>query len=361
MPEIKRFKLILSLILLLLPAYFLQAQPIQAEPIQAQPKHELLSEMPPANQRRPEQTFLTFPEWFIVYISADYAQVLKQNRPSDFPYFGYIWQFWQAYAKVYALTKDRYPLNLGYHVMIMVIGISTTVELTLKGLYENSWGKWTEQLAAEPTSEDVFAANTAQAYVDFIKVYPWYQFDFGASLQQLWFQTSWWGHHWLRKWERKIILTKEYGFKAVYAWLIKKLTLLSYGEESAFTLIWVDTVPHSLLSVHPDLKVLKQVDSKSQWVLLKRYDAFKDEALLLAQAGLQFHQIAGNQTDILLSFIAPCAWQKDVAHASILFKQPILIEPTKTRIAISVPVGHLSQVLNELSRQGLRIEHIYDY
>ena len=56
---------------------------------------------PEEHRRTPEQTFLTFPEWFLVHSPAEYAAFIKDQRPSDFPYFGHIDQFWQSYRAVY--------------------------------------------------------------------------------------------------------------------------------------------------------------------------------------------------------------------------------------------------------------------
>lgn len=45
-------------------------------------------------KRDESQTYLTLPEWYLVYSPAEYAQYLKDKPPSGFPYFGSIRQFW---------------------------------------------------------------------------------------------------------------------------------------------------------------------------------------------------------------------------------------------------------------------------
>src|SRR5437870_5113789 len=57
---------------------------------------------PDGYARREDQTYLTLPEWYIVYSADEYAAFLAQNRPSGFPYFRAAWQFWQAYDDVCA-------------------------------------------------------------------------------------------------------------------------------------------------------------------------------------------------------------------------------------------------------------------
>ncbi len=49
--------------------------------------------------RNEDQTFLTLPEWYIVFSSEEYANFLKYNLPSDFPYFSSIIQFWKIYGE----------------------------------------------------------------------------------------------------------------------------------------------------------------------------------------------------------------------------------------------------------------------
>src|SRR5918997_373623 len=94
-------------------------------------------------QRREDQTFLTLPEWYIVYSADEYAAFLAQDQPSAFPYFRAVAQFWQAYYDVCTVTRDRYPFNSGTHLMLAVIGTSFTAENVFKGIYENSVGRVT--------------------------------------------------------------------------------------------------------------------------------------------------------------------------------------------------------------------------
>ena len=183
---------------------------------------------------------------------------------THFPYFGHIGQFWQSYGAVYEATKDADSFNWGYHVMVTVIGTSTTVEYALKSAYETLIGRLSELTRTHgPTEEDVFAADVAQDYVDFIRVVPWYEYDFAGKLQALWRETSLWGPDLIRKWERKYALTTEYGVKALYGWIIKKLTELGYEEAISVTALVVDRLPEAALAQLPELKVLRQLHGES--------------------------------------------------------------------------------------------------
>jgi hypothetical protein len=316
---------------------------------------------PQEHRRGTEQTFLTFPEWFLVHSPAEYAMFVKQHDPDDFPFWGHIGQFWQSYKAVHRATKDNYPFNFGYHVMIMVIGTSTTVEYALRSAYETVIGRltaWTR--GREMTAEDRFGAKVAQDYVDFIRVRPWYEFDFFGRLCQLWSETSPGGSGVLRKWERKYALTTEYGIKGVYGWLIRKATQASYDAPVPVTAALVDRLPDGAEKNLPELKVLQRYPDGSTLASLPRYEAFTTYSASLSKQGASFQEIAGNRSVILVSLIVPTHWQAG-AEDKVLFEQPIITRPTHKRIVLIVPVASLAGMLNRVSAQGFELEHVYDY
>src|SRR5262249_46956180 len=90
----------------------------------------------PKNPDQPaDQTFLTYPEWFLVFSPREQTSYLSTTEtPSRFPYLGHVGQLWEGYGVVSDATR-AYPFNLGYHVMIVVIASSTTVEYGLESAY----------------------------------------------------------------------------------------------------------------------------------------------------------------------------------------------------------------------------------
>ncbi len=261
---------------------------------------------PIEDQRGTEQTFLTFPEWFLVHSPAEYAAYVRSHTPSAFPFLGHIRQFWQSYATVSEAANDGYPFNFGYHVMILVIGSSTTVEYFLRSAYENLVGRLSEATQdGGPTPEDSYAARVAQAYVDFIRVKPWYEFDFFGRLAGLWRDTPLTGPDAIRKWERKYALTTEYAIKGAYGWLIGLATEAGYDPAAETTVVVLDRMPDDLTSnTLAKLKVLtpaKPLYHGEVLASLPRYQAFTDTASALAFQGVEFQEIAGNRGPILLS------------------------------------------------------------
>ena len=289
----------------------------------------------PAEHVRPaDQTFLTYPEWFLVFSPAEYATFTRAHDPSEFPFLGHIKQFWESYHAVWRATRGKYPFNGGYHLMIMVIGTSTTAEYALRSAYETVIGRLAEETRRHgPTQEDVLASRVAQEYVDFIRVEPWYEFDFVDRLRQLWTTTDLWGRDPIRKWERKYALTSEYGVKAIYGWMIKKATKATYEEPLPVTVV---------------------IDDRGVARTLPRYEAFMKEAAALAKQGVEFREIAGNRGDILLSVIVPASTRGD----HVILRQPILTEPGRERLLISVPVAQLAPTLR---RYEGSLEHVFDF
>ncbi|MBC7545516.1 MAG: FAD-dependent oxidoreductase [Candidatus Sericytochromatia bacterium] len=315
----------------------------------------------PGYQRDEAQTYLTLPEWLLVFGPDDYAHWVQAKAPSGYPYFGAIGQFWSYYGDVCTSTKAKYPFNFGYHAMVMVIGSSFTVENAIKGLYEGTIGQVTERLGRGGMSaEDAFGAKVAQEYVDFIRVEPWYEFPFANRLKRLWGETSLTGPDMLRKWERRLTLSLEYAVKAQYALLIKAGTKLAYGEEDTHVLALASNVTPAAVSAIPQAKIVRQFPDGTTLLSLPRYEAFHKSVTSLVNAGGMFQEIAGNGT-ILVTSIVPAAWRYDLAAGQVLFDKPILSDPALKRVTIAAPVEALHQIVLGLGERHFPIEHIFDY
>jgi hypothetical protein len=286
---------------------------------------------PPEHRRGEDQTFLTFPEWYLVHSPAELAQFLSLRRPpSEFPWGGHIAQFWQGYRAVAHEIRD-YPFNGGYHLMVAVIGASTTVEYGLRA-----------------------------AYVDFIRIDPWYLFDFITPLRELWTATPMLGNNLPRKWERRFALSTEYLVKAGYAWLIKLGTQSVYEAARPVTAVVLDRAPAPLPPALPELRRLEGLDDAGA-VTVPRYRAFMAYAQALAEQGRSFREIAGNRGPIVVSVIVRSDVARPVAPQRSLFTQPILTQPGWERRVIAVPVPELAAQLRRWRLGEVQVEHVYDF
>ena len=318
---------------------------------------------PPEDRRTADQTFLTFPEWFLVHSPAEYARYLSRAEPpSAFPLFAHIGQFWQGYAAVND-EVSRFAFNGGYHLMVMVIGTSTTVEYALKGVYEHTVGRLAEATVTgdSPVPEERLGADYAQAYVDFIRIEPWYKFDFLAPLGQLWNELPLMGPNLIRRWERRFALTTELLVKEGYARLIKLGTQSVYEAARPTTAIVLDRSPAPDAAGYPDF-VAKATGGPEILASVPRYEPFTAYSRWIAAQGVDFREIAGNDGDILVSLLVPTGWMAS-APARTLFEQPILTRPGQKRVVLTVRVPQLAALLRSFGekRGGVVVEHIYDF
>jgi hypothetical protein len=111
----------------------------------------------------------------------------------------------------------------------------------------------------------------------------------------------------------------------------------------------------------PDIKLLENFTDGSALVTVPRYEAFMGYSQGLAQQGLDFREIAGNQTIILVSLIGPESWTPKTGISKILFEQPILTQRGFKRVAATVEVKSMGKALREWSEQRISVEHIFDY
>jgi hypothetical protein len=305
----------------------------------------------PAKDVRPaDQTFLTYPEWFLVFSPEEQAHYFKEHTSSSFPFMSHTAQIWESYKIVNDQIKGNFPSNPGYHFMIWVIGSSASVEYSIKAWYETVIGRITDT-DVPVTEEDKFNAQFTQEYVDFIKTTPWYAFDFGSRLGELW-RTPFFGDHFLRKAERKYILTSELLVKAGYGKLIGMGTKTVYDEALLTTAVVMDSCTSSSLKTFADGSVL---------MYAPRYDSFSVTAAVLAKCGCIFKEVAGNSSAILITVRVPADSFLTFAGTQIIFTQVIASKPSEKRIALTVPVSGLSELLKQLDAEHVFIEHIFDF
>jgi hypothetical protein len=315
------------------------------------------------NKRPLEDSYFSYPEWYIVWSYEERAQYLPKNLPSGFPYFTSIGQYWRSYCFICGLTQSRHQFNFGDHLSSFVLGGSFALEYSIRGAYEQTIGRLSEWTSShELVEEDAYAARVAREYADFVYIRPFYEFHFAHALKQLWKETPLWGKHPFRKWERKFILSVDYGLEAFYAWVLEKASHLTYGVESDETYTWIENAPESVFKEFPRVKIVAETARPSYIVSIPRYQEFTDLAVQLAKRDVHFAQIAGND-EIMLTIIAPKNWSCDSppGDSSFLFTESFLTQPNVKRIALECPVRSLHAVLNNLASCGGKIEHIYDY
>lgn len=311
--------------------------------------------------RSASQTYLTLPEWYIVYSADELAGFLRESAPSGFPYFRSIGQFWRLYGHVLGATWRT--ADWGYQAMIAIIGPSFSLEYFFKGLYENTVGRLTEltipgKWSEGPTVEDRFATTLAWDYAAFMHATPWYEFPFRARLGDLWGLDGPVDTTALRRAERRGALTGELLFKTAWGAAVAQMSGGAYDPEAAVIHAWVRKSP-----VASDERITKREDlgPDDELLALPRYEPFTKVVRGLADQGVRFVEIAGNDA-ILVQIIVPAAWHDGAARGERLVEWPILTDRSQKRVAVTVAVPRLHEVLPSLAAEpGVTIDHIYDF
>ncbi|MFK7800570.1 MAG: hypothetical protein AB8G95_02965 [Anaerolineae bacterium] len=311
--------------------------------------------------RGEDQSYLTVPEWYIVFNADEFGFFLKEGRTSQFPWFKAIYQFWETYYAVCGQTADEYPFNWRYQQILLIIGPSFTLENSVRALYAKTFSfaaEWTN--FSGPTEEEIFYQQTQAEYGAFLHTVPWFNFPFQERRQELWSETSVIGPAPIRKWERKLAISTEYLIKSVYGYFIQQGAAASFGEIPLETFLWVDNFDESILESQLDLKLYKTLENGEAIVSVPRYEQFTVMVPELAEAGLEFVEIAGNG-EIVMAILVPQAWEYDLTAGDVFLEQTYLSRPELKRLVVTVPVDQLHAVLLEVAEQELTLEHLYDY
>jgi hypothetical protein len=362
--------LYLIIIVILIPivglAYgWLTTEPLDATPLpgvdDAAPPAELAATIRtaiPGYQRPEEATFLTYPEWAIVYHAREYAAFVKDNRESGFSYWAYIGRFWQDYAMVIRASAD-YPFNFSNHQMLVVIGTSHTIENAIQWGYENTIGRLTEWTSGKKTAVDRYQANVATEYAAFLDQVPWYQFPYAKKRARLFAVVPDAGDDPVRTTERKWAFGAADSIKQGYADLIK--LALAATADPAFLDIHVWAKGPVAASIRPEKDTFLERDMGAEGAVFvtRRYQVFTDMIPRLIERGVTFVEIGGND-EILLTVLSPAAVTAPEGSRT-LFSYELPAEPGKFRTGLIAAVRRLDTVLPALKSSGATLEHVYDY
>jgi hypothetical protein len=312
------------------------------------------------NDRRNEvNSYLTYPEWSIVHAYEDLAGVMRRGSESDYDYFGAIGRYWSSLCSITEMSSRRGTIKGEFKGLLYVIGLSFAGEMGIKGLYEKTIGRMTAWVRGDTrTAEDEFALTLADDYAAFLRQTPWYQYPFGGKLFQFWRETPMSGDNVIRKIERRIALTLEWGAKSLYA------KVLGAGAAASPAPLRIKSVVKDLAAsdVVADrrITIVQALDGGGAIVETDRYRTFTEIMQGLAARGRNFSEIAGNQ-NILITVLAPDGKTTLPGGTSLLFEVPVGARPGWRRLALDVKVPGLTAAIREIERTGLVLEHVYDY
>lgn len=312
----------------------------------------------PGYQRPEESTYLTYPEWAIVYAAREYAGFVRDNQPSGFPYWSYIGRFWQDYATVIR-ASSAYKFNFANHQMLAVIGTSHSIEHALQWAYENTVGRITEATAGRRTAADAYQADVSGQYAAFLNQVPWYQFPYAEKRAGLFAVEPAPGDDSIRTGERKLAFGLAYSIKQGYADLIKSALAATADPAFLDIHVWAKGPVGEATRGEADTALERDFGEDGAVFVTKRYQVFTDMIPRLIDKGVSFVEIGGND-EIMVTVLS----NDEIAvpeGARLLFAYQLPAELSARRTGLTVAVRKLHTVLPALTKAGARLEHVYDY
>ena len=231
----------------------------------------------------------------------------------------------------------------------------------MKGAYEKTVGRLFEWVRGPgKTAEDVFAARDLAAYAVFLRQTPWYAYPFGSRMAAFWRETPWRGGDLLRKLERRVVFTLEYGTKAIYGWLIGRASASALGLADQEIKTVVVGLQAADVARDPRIKVVRELGAGRTLIVTPRYRAYTEVVVGLARRGRDLAEIAGNRR-VLVTVTTPSAPVPVVSGVQEMFAVPVQSVAGLRRVGLDMPVGQLAPFIRSLEASALAVEHIHDY
>ena len=309
----------------------------------------------PVWKRDEARTWLTYPEWHIVYSAESFGRFLEHSPPSGYHYLRDVRGFWSGYCAMNQAAAGQVPVSA--RVMLYTIGLSYSAELMAKALYENTLGRLSEWIGGWHSADDRYAMHVQQRYGAFMHETPWYEFPFGKAFSGLWKTSE--PHETFRHWERRLALSGEYGVKTGYAKLIGWASGASLGRDERTLRFVAKTDAKTLARIDPRLKPVGTLGKGELIVEAPRYAQFTDLLLKLAATPVELKEISGND-DIFVTLLLPPKAELPGPGAHLL-TMPVDAPAGWRRVALSVKVPDLLRILNTTLQAGGQVEHVYDY
>ncbi len=309
----------------------------------------------PSFQRREANTYLTYPEWHIVYAYDGLAEALKAGDEYAFAYLASIEGFWRATCSLMRVADRHGGADWATRSMIHTIGVSFTAEMLLKALYEETIGRTFAWIRGpEKTPQDKAVATMALDYSAFLRQTPWYAYPFPRELRSLWAAPA--GGS-LRAWERRIGIGAEFLAKSAYAKVIAGAVAATEPAKLDIRSV-VTAIDHDTLARVPGVTIAAERAGGIE-IQTPRYDLFTRILVSIAGQGGSIVEIAGND-DIMLTVNVPPGFDAPLVHGTEILRIKRAGFPGD-RLLVNVKVKELAAFLNAHPLGDPGLEHVFDY
>ena len=340
-----------AVVLLLMPVIYLEiACRGQAAP---RPYRPLITDV--EHQRREANTYLTYPEWHIVFAYDGLANVLQRDDEYAFDYAPSVARFWQSACALTRVAGEHGGADWATRQMIHTIGVSFTVEMMAKAVYEETIGRigaWGRGPVKTP--QDVLVRETAADYASFLRQTPWYKYDFDRRASELWASPR---SGSMRGWERRLGIGLEFKAKARYAKVIEG-AVAATGQAQLTIRSVVAGLDARALSAIPEVRVIGSRGSGLE-IETPRYDTFTRILTAIARKRGTILEIAGND-EVMVSLTALTGGRAP-EQGTVLLRLPRDGFPGSERLLVNVAVSDLAALLRAYPMADPGLEHVFDY
>jgi hypothetical protein len=307
-----------------------------------------------AFHRREANTYLTYPEWHIVYAYDGLASTLKTSDEHAFPYVSSIGGFWRSTCALMRVADAHGGADWGTRSMIHTIGVSFTVEMAVKAAYEETVGRITAWWrGGEKTPQDKVIAAMAVDYSAFLRQTPWYEYPFVREAKVLWAAPV---EGYVRGWERTLGIGTEFLAKAAYA---KVLAVAAGTAPAQLTIRSVVTgLDKADLAAIQGVTVVAERKGQVE-IETPRYDRFTRILATIAHRGGTLLEIAGND-DIMVSITVPEGARSQPSHGTVI-RRMRRDGFAGDRLLVDVKVADLVALFKEHPLADPGLEHVFDY
>ncbi len=307
----------------------------------------------PSYARREANTYLTYPEWHIVYAYDGLAEALKTGDEHTFDYADSVRGFWTSTCGLMQIADEHGGADGGTRMMIHIIGVSFTAEMAVKAAYEETIGRLTAFIRGRNKSQqDRAVAAMAIDYAAFLRQTPWYAYPFTREAGRLWAEPAGLS---LRAWERRIGIGAEFLGKAAYA----KVLGSAAASDPAVLVIRsiVSGVPSRELAGIAGVQVIGERDGATE-IETPRYAEFPRIRAAIAQRGGTIREIAGND-DIMVTITTSEGAGFQPAHGRVIHRVKRDGFPGE-RLLVTVKVRELAELLRRTPPGDPGLEHVFD-
>jgi hypothetical protein len=344
--------LLASLFLLLTPVGYVELF-CGGSPNNEESYHPLITD--PSSLRPEANTYLTYPEWHIVFAYDGLAEALKTGDEHAFDYVASVRAFWGSTCRLMEVADAHGGADFGTRSMIHTIGVSFTAEMAVKAAYEETIGRVTAWIrGGRKTPQDLAIAATAVDYAAFLRQTPWYEYPFRREAGTLWSAPF---DGYIRGWERRFGIGAELMVKTAYAKLLAG-AVAATGEAQLTIRSVISQLDAGMLAAIPDVKVIGPIGDGIE-IETPRYDRFTHILAEIASRGGVLREIAGND-DIMVTMTMPWVVDARVPYGTVLLRMK-RDGFRSDRLLVSVKVSDLAALLTAYPLDDPGIEHVFDY